>query len=291
MSDTWDAVIAGGEPAGLPAALLHAKAQRQVAVLDTGEPRNRLAAHVDGTLGHEGHSSHQSLAQVRVELAEDVDLAERNASTPAIAESIEAVWEARYAGSSPIWSGKVNKVLADVASELAPGSALDLGCGEGGDSIWLARHGWTVTGVDVSPTAITRARKSARDNGLGGSCEFIAADLAEWNPRNSFDLVTSSFLHSWEVEIPREEILRNAVEFVAPGGNLLIVSHAQAPSWSDAPAHHHHALPSPQEDLANLHLGEKWEVVTCESREREATGPNGENGTLLDGVVLVRRTS
>ncbi len=223
--------------------------------------------------------------------SEDFDLAENQASESDAEISTEAVWEARYAGSSPIWSGKVNKVLADVAADLEPGSALDLGCGEGGDAIWLARRGWSVTGVDVSPTAVSRAHQAAQDHGLNAeSYEFVAADLAGWRPQKSYDLVTSSFLHSWEVEIPRDEILRGAARSVAPGGCLLVISHAQAPDWTDVPEHHHHRFPSPSEDLAVLRLDEDWDVLACETREREATGPNGKSGTLIDGVVLARRS-
>ncbi|MFT0848031.1 bifunctional NAD(P)/FAD-dependent oxidoreductase/class I SAM-dependent methyltransferase [Actinomycetaceae bacterium L2_0104] len=226
--------------------------------------------------------------------AEDFDLADASAGRrPSANEAatIESVWEEKYAEAESIWSGRVNKVLADIATGLEPGRALDLGCGEGGDAIWLAEQGWNVTGVDVSPTAISRAVRHARERGLDeGGYEFIAADLAHWRPEGAYDLVTSSFLHSWEVEIPREEILRGAAGFVAPGGYLLIVSHAQAPSWSDVPHDHHHELPTPRGDLDNLGLGDEWETLACEMREREAIGPNGEQGTLLDGVVLVRRS-
>ncbi|KGM12493.1 methyltransferase type 12, partial [Cellulomonas bogoriensis 69B4 = DSM 16987] len=68
-----------------------------------------------------------------------------------------AFWEDRYAGSGRVWSGEPNATLVDVVAGLTPGRALDLGCGEGGDAIWLARHGWDATGIDISPTAVARA--------------------------------------------------------------------------------------------------------------------------------------
>lgn len=65
-------------------------------------------------------------------------------------------WEERYTASERIWSGRVNAVLAEIAAGLEPGAALDLGCGEGADVIWLAERGWRAAGVDVSATAVQR---------------------------------------------------------------------------------------------------------------------------------------
>ena len=75
-------------------------------------------------------------------------------------------WEERYAASERIWSGRVNVVLADIAGALDSGRALDLGCGEGADVIWLAGQGWEATGIDISPTAIARASAAAAAAGL-----------------------------------------------------------------------------------------------------------------------------
>ena len=75
-------------------------------------------------------------------------------------------WEERYAGADQVWSGKVNQVLADIAGTLVPGRALDLGCGEGADVIWLAQHGWQATGIDISATAIRHATAAAEASGV-----------------------------------------------------------------------------------------------------------------------------
>ncbi|HWJ98432.1 MAG TPA: hypothetical protein VNQ33_09755, partial [Acidimicrobiales bacterium] len=78
-----------------------------------------------------------------------------------------------------------------------------------------------------------------------------------------------------------------AADLVAPGGVLLSVSHAAAPPWSD---HHDHVFPTTDEELAELALDPvDWEVVRNGDVEREATGPDGQHGCLLDGVILVRR--
>lgn len=200
-------------------------------------------------------------------------------------------WEARYADSDRVWSGRVNQALADVAATLTPGRALDLGCGEGGDAVWLAQHGWQVTGVDLSATAVARGREAASAAGLSEDrLELIAADLSTWRSDDVYDLVTASFLHSWPVLIPREEILRRATGFVAPGGHLLVVAHAAAPPWASPEMIESNRFPSPQSDLAALALDPaSWTVLAAETRKRSATGPDAQPAVLLDGVVLVRR--
>lgn len=200
-------------------------------------------------------------------------------------------WEQRYAGAERVWSGRVNATLAAIAGGLEPGRALDLGCGEGGDVIWLAENGWHATGVDLSPTAIDRARTAASARGLTEQTTFVASDLSTYTDTVDYDLVTASFLQS-PVELPREQILRAATEFVAPGGRLLIVGHAAAPAW--APPEHMHdvVFPTPDGDLAALQLDPtKWQTLVCEVRERAAAGPDGSHAVLLDSVVLVQRTA
>ncbi|WOQ69601.1 class I SAM-dependent methyltransferase [Microbacterium limosum] len=220
--------------------------------------------------------------------AEDLDATERAAADPA------AHWEQRYASRGSVWSGRVNRTLVDVAGNLSPGSALDLGCGEGADAIWLAERGWSVTGVDLSPTAARRATDAARAAGIGEDrARFVAADLTAWSPERSVDLVAATFLHSM-VELPRAAILRRAATWVAPGGHLLVIAHAAAPPWAAGLREHAHehrqAFPTPASEIADLDLDEReWVVRIAEIRTRAATGPSGEEADLEDSVLLVQR--
>lgn len=216
-------------------------------------------------------------------------------------------WERRYGEADRMWSGKVNTALAAVVADLAPGRSLDLGCGEGGDVLWLAEQGWQATGIDLSQTAVTRGRAEALSRGVEAT--FIAADLRDWieNPRAidgseaPFDLVTASFLQS-PAHLPRPEVLRAAAARVAPGGRLVLVSHGAPPSWAaeeqsghSGTGHQHHGpgyFPSPEAELADLALDpEVWEVDIAELRHRAATGPDGELGTHFDSVVVALRVN
>ncbi|WP_026926511.1 class I SAM-dependent methyltransferase [Granulicoccus phenolivorans] len=197
-------------------------------------------------------------------------------------------WEARYAESDRIWSGRVNPVLADLADELTPGTALDLGCGEGGDAVWLAQRGWQVTGIDLSGTAVARGLAAATRLGIDPrQIRLHSADLSTWTTEERFDLVTMFFLQS-PVEFPREEVLHRAGTFVAPGGHLLIVAHAAAPPWMGAEHSNHMDFPTPEGDVAAVG-GDGWDRLIVEVRPREAVGPQGQSGELLDSVVFLRR--
>ncbi|MFK0083192.1 class I SAM-dependent methyltransferase [Glutamicibacter sp. NPDC090743] len=201
-----------------------------------------------------------------------------------------AFWENHYGQSERVWSGKVNQVIENLVAPLAPGTSLDIGCGEGGDALWLATHGWKATGVDISPTAVKRAQEEAAKHGLdAGQTRFIASDLAAWNTGETFDLVTLSFFQA-PFEFPRTGFLRKAATLVAPGGHLLALSHASMPSFASKPDHQMPVFPSPEEELEALALDPaQWEVLCAEVRERTIIGPDGNPATLEDAVVFVQR--
>ncbi|RFA09963.1 SAM-dependent methyltransferase [Subtercola boreus] len=215
-------------------------------------------------------------------------MSHEHASDPSGHPSTETFWNEHYGQREQIWSGRPNAVLVDEVSALAPGRALDVGCGEGADAIWLAGRGWQVTGVDVSGVALDRARAAAEAAGVSGSVTWQQQDLGSGFPTGEFELVSAQFLHS-PVELPRPEILRAAAAAVAPGGRLLIVGHSGLPSWvgHDQPDVH---FVTPEEVLASLALDPaSWRTISCEARTRAVVDPHGEHATLDDGVVLVER--
>lgn len=199
-------------------------------------------------------------------------------------------WEERYAGPDRVWSGRVNQVLADVASSLAPGRALDLGCGEGADAIWLARRGWTVTGIDISPSAVRHAAEAARAEGIPEDrIAFVAGDLGTLGAEGRYDLVTASFLQS-PVVLPRTRILRAAAGCVSSGGHLLITSHASGPPWGHRAEGPGPQFVTPAEDLDALALDpEEWTIRVAQLRPRQILDPHGSPASIDDSVVLVQR--
>ncbi|OEU91979.1 SAM-dependent methyltransferase [Streptomyces abyssalis] len=202
--------------------------------------------------------------------------------------SPQEYWDGRYGESDRMWSGDANAVLVREVTGTQPGRALDLGCGEGADAIWLARRGWRVTAVDISRIALERASRHAADAEVASRIDWVEADLGTGFPSGSFELVSAHFLHS-EVELPREQILRAAASAVAPGGVLLVVGHAGWPSWEHHPDHSVE-FPTPDEVLQSLELAEgEWEVLLSGEHERTQTGPDGRDGVRTDNVLKLRR--
>ncbi len=218
-------------------------------------------------------------------LAEDTELALARFREKRLTTA-EGFWESHHRGRLPGQRGP-NPVLVDVVAALPPTSALDLGCGDGGDALWLAQRGWQVTAVDVSATAVDRLARRAQQAGVFGRVRAERHDLAASLPDGTFELVSAQYLHS-PVTLPRADVLRRAADKVLPGGLLLVVDHASAPPWSWADPDT--VFPSPAETLDELGLDtDSWTVLRLEAARREAVGPDGQRATVTDNVLALRR--
>jgi len=139
----------------------------------------------------------------------------------ASAQAVE--WDARYSErDGAMWSGRPNGRLVSEVADLNPGRALDVGCGEGADAIWLARNGWTVTGIDISTVAVRRAREAAEL--AGAMVEWLSGDALQTPlPSRSFDLVSLQY-----PALPKaagEAAVRTLLDAVRPDGLFLAVYH------------------------------------------------------------------
>ncbi|WP_052850212.1 bifunctional NAD(P)/FAD-dependent oxidoreductase/class I SAM-dependent methyltransferase [Streptomyces avicenniae] len=228
-------------------------------------------------------------AGVRAGAAINADLTAEETAAAVAARRAAREWDERYAQSERVWSGEPNTELVRHVTALPPGRALDLGCGEGGDAVWLASRGWRVTAVDVSRVALGRAARHAADAGVADRIDWQRHDLATSFPAGSHDLVSAQFLYSL-TDMPRERILRSAAAAVAPGGVLLIEGHAGLPHWEDADAHGDIHLPTPDEVVASLRLpAGEWEVLVSEEHERTQLAPDGTPAVRTDNTVMLRR--
>jgi SAM-dependent methyltransferase len=188
-------------------------------------------------------------------------------------------WDERYAAADQVWSGDPNGALVAEVAGLAPGTALDVGCGEGADAVWLARNGWQVTALDVSRVALERAERHARDAGV--SVTWVHSGLVEAR-LGTFDLVSAQYPALKRT--PANDAERALLDAVAPGGVLLVVHHRLEPGSTHGFDPDDYVLPK---DVAAL-LDENWRVETDERRPRFVRGGAGA-GHAEDIVLKARR--
>jgi thioredoxin reductase/SAM-dependent methyltransferase len=202
----------------------------------------------------------------------------------------EADWDHRYGGDQ-MWSGNPNGTLVNEISCLAPGRALDVGTGEGGDALWLAEQGWSVTASDISQRALDRVNAEAERRGLRVECQHADANALDAFEMAAFDLVSAQY-----ASIPRTPDgrgVRNLLNAVAPGGTLLIVSHDLEPMRApiDTPDH---SLPfdpdayvRADDFVAALASSPAWDIERHEKRLRPAGAASASHH--VDDVVLRAR--
>ncbi|MGA5505188.1 class I SAM-dependent methyltransferase [Streptomyces umbrinus] len=193
-------------------------------------------------------------------------------------------WDEMYRSRDQVFSGDPNGVLVTEVTGLPPGQALDVGCGEGADALWLARHGWQVTAVDISTTALQRAAAAAVDS--EGRVAWTRADLTITPPpADAFDLVSVQY---FPLSLqPDHAALRGLLNAVAPGGTLLFASHDLAdlpprPEQGFDPGDYYQP-----DDIAKL-LDHDWTVLINETRPRTAPAPAGTHHTH-DTVLRAQR--
>jgi SAM-dependent methyltransferase len=202
-----------------------------------------------------------------------------------------AFWDERYSSAPQVWSGHVNAVVRDEASGLTPGRALDVGCGEGGDALWLAAQGWEVTGIDVSRVALDRAATRAGEVGLADRTSWEQRDVLTWSPDEAaYDLVAVAFVHLAGDD--RQRVYARIASAVAPGGTLVVAAHHPS-DIGVVPRPPDPDLFFTEDDLvAYLREWEgQWEVVTAEARPRPTTHPDGHEVTVHDTVLRAHRVA
>lgn len=178
-----------------------------------------------------------------------------------------------------------NPQLVDTAASLHPGLVLDAGCGHGADTLWLAAHGWQVTAVDFSASALAHGRSMADAVGpeLAGRIAWVEADLASWTPpADYFDLVVSLYVH---VVGSVEDMVRRMATGVAVGGTLFMVGHRPLDPNTGAATAAAGQVQVSVESAVRALPSNRWEFVVAEERARPIAG------TGVDAVIRARRLS
>lgn len=182
-----------------------------------------------------------------------------------------------------------NPYLAAETVGLAPGTALDAGCGSGAEAIWLASRGWRVTAADISSEALARAAdRAATSPAAAERVQWVEADLSVWSPAERFDLVMTQYAHP---AMPQLAFYERIAEWVAPGGTLLVVGHLHGVGAESGHGHGHgHGSHQPPVGATVTSAtvtacldGAKWDIATAEERVRELSDRRGHGGHGAQG--------
>jgi SAM-dependent methyltransferase len=198
-------------------------------------------------------------------------------------------WEQHWEAADPGRRLLANPYLAREVGDLVPGTAIDAGCGDGVEAIWLAAAGWRVTAADISAAALARATQRAAGGDKARTIDWVEADLSVWEPGHAFDLVMTHYAHP---AMPQLAFYERIARWVAPSGTLLIVGHRFQHDHGGAdddasdtgrrpPAHASVTAAS----VVGLLDPAVWDVVTADEVSRSVGGSD-----LFDVVVrAVRR--
>lgn len=196
----------------------------------------------------------------------------------------EDFWDSRYRESTRIWSGEPNPQLLAEVSALNPGKALDAGCGEGADAIWLAQRGWRVTAVDFSRVALEKGMAEAGRLGIDERIDWLQRDLTAWRPPCEFTLVSAQFLHL-QPEV-RGLALQHLASAAVSGGTLLVVGHNRSDLVTPSGKPRRAEVLFDPDDIVEVLDAAEWRIEVSEARERRVTG--GERGAVMLTDTVVR---
>lgn len=183
-----------------------------------------------------------------------------------------------------------NPHLIRETNDLAPGTALDAGCGTGAEAIWLATRGWQVTGADISATALARAADRAAQASVSERVTWVEADLTTWAPDGPFDLVVTNYAHP---AMPQLAFYERISQWVSPGGTLLIVGHLADADPAGHAGHGHEHPPAEATatltDITGRLDSAQWRIDSAEERTRALGAPGGSGANLRDVIVRATR--
>jgi len=198
-------------------------------------------------------------------------------------------WNARYAERDYVWDVVPSRLLEQETRDLPAGRAIDLGCGEGRNTVWLAARGWQATGVDFSDVGLDKARALARRHGV--RVRWLQRDLTAYRPRpRHYDLVLMCYL-----QLPRDDlaaVVAHGAAAVRPGGTFLYIGHDRSNLEHGHGGPRDPAVLCTPDDIVAMLLG--FQVLRAEVVARAVDAEPGHGGepgaTALDGIVkAVRR--
>ncbi|SQI35872.1 SAM dependent methyltransferase [Rhodococcus coprophilus] len=194
-------------------------------------------------------------------------------------------WDERYAASEMVWGAPPNPVVVEFAASLPHGRALDLGCGEGRHSLWLATRGWEVVGTDFSEVALDKARriaaqapKRSRDR-----LRYLQSNVISDTFDGDYDLILSIFLHFPPAQ--RRALVDKAINSLKPDGILIFLGHDRTNlQHGTGGPKDPEILYTPTDIVSDI--DGRLDIEIAERRHRKT-----ESGTAVDALVVARKVS
>lgn len=230
----------------------------------------------DSHTQHDDHSPH---------------LDEVGAPKPMAGSDSMSAWEKRYASTQRLWSEDVNELLPEFAAPLAPGLALDIGCGEGTDLLYLLERGWQVVGVDFSATAIARFLDGAHRIGAADRATGLVGDARDLHIEGLFDLVTIFFVHGNKdgSGVDLGALISEQASRLKPGGIILVNVHTVNPPWHRNGGRTYTATQILDSLRSTGMLTQEWMIQVAEERwEDVPASKDHEAGKRSNAVVVLR---
>jgi SAM-dependent methyltransferase len=132
-------------------------------------------------------------------------------------------WDERYGAAETVWGAAPNRWVEQEVADLKPGTALDLGCGEGRNAVWLAERGWRVIAVDFSAVGLAKGAELERRQNGGTAITWVEADATTFTATDPVDLALLCYL---QLAAPhRQAAVQAAARALAPDGTLLVIGH------------------------------------------------------------------
>lgn len=191
-------------------------------------------------------------------------------------------WDDRYRKGEYVWTVKVNQFVERYLSALEPGTAIDLGAGEGRNAVWLASLGWDVTAVDFSQVGLDKGQRLAADHEV--TVNFVLSDAVTYQPDAPVDLIVLSYL---QLDNPaRATILDNVVHWLNPGGTLFVIAHDKTNVTDGYGGPPTAAVCYDLDETVAAFAG--MEIAVAEVAVRHVETPDGQRDAL-DTLVVARR--
>ncbi len=198
-------------------------------------------------------------------------------------------YDDKYSGEAYYWGKDPSAICERVVEMMRPSERrslklLALGCGEGRNAVYFARHGFQITGLDASPAGLEKTRRFAEEEGV--PVETIEADVVTWKPEESYDVIFSTgTLHYLPPDV-REARFEAYKQATSPEGLNVLSVFVRKPFIASAPDAEATAYPYRSGELMGYYWD--WEILYCTEEIFDCTSSGVPHRHAVDRIIARR---